>query len=336
MPADGGTAGDAPEQQQCPDLEMADEGGCKLTAPKPVGADAEASTADPLSEGSPTAGSTGSTQSTDAPPSTESMDFTAEPPRPLKESVIVQALRHLDAFEVFSKGRFSHWAPVTMPGLCGHPGPSGKLCNNNAGDCQTHLRREQQLMASEDRLSGIAERGFCGVPLRDGKRCEEVKGKCATHSEAWHLQREFAAMKSEDDASCVADKGICGVMPRAGGAPCAKPKGRCPIHAEGEERCRSALDDDPCAQCRNYRRGGSDFCEFHQDRPNLNLALREFFADRMGELVTEDALRAWDKSRFRDAARALDIYDFSRYITRAAKSCGFAIDCQTGKVGKLP
>ena len=48
-----------------------------------------------------------------------------------------------------------------MPGLCGHPtGPSGKLCNNNAGDCRTHLRREQQLMACEDRSSGIAGRGF--------------------------------------------------------------------------------------------------------------------------------------------------------------------------------
>ena len=221
--------------------------------------------------------------------------------------------------------------------LCGHPaGPSGKLCTNNAGDCLTHLRRELAFMASEDRLSGIAERGFCGVPGRDGKRCEEAKGKCTTHTEAWHLQRELAAMKSEDDASYIADRGICGVAPRSGGVPCGMPKGRCPTHAEGDEQCRSALDDDKGARCRNYRRGSPDFCEFHQDRPNFCLALTEFFAEREGELLTEDALRAWDRSRFPDAVQALAVYDFSRYTTRAAKNCGFAFDCQTGKVGKLP
>ncbi len=324
-PAGGGAAGGAPEQsptepeqlglqeRRLPDLEMADGGGCKRTALEPVGVDAEASTADTLSEGTPGSPTAGSADSTGTP-------------RSPKESVIVHALRHLDAFEVFSKKRFSHWAPVTMPGLCGHPtGPSGKLCNDNAGDCLTHLRRELDLMASEDRLSGIAERGFCGVPGRDGKRCEKARGYCDIHTEAWHEQRELAAMKSEDDASCVADRGICGVTPRAGGAPCGKPKGRCPTHAEGDEQCRSALDDDPGARCRKYRRGSSDFCEFHQDRPNFCLALTKFFAEREGELLTEDALRAWDRSRFPDAVQALDVYDFQRYIAGRAKACGFQL-----------
>ena len=89
-------------------------------------------------------------------------------------------------------------------------------------------------------------------------------------------------------------------------------------------------------RCRNYRGGSSDFCEFHQDRPDFCLALKGFFADREGELLTEDALRAWDRSRFPDAVQALAVYDFSRYTTRAAKNCGFVFDCQTGKVGKLP
>ena len=68
-----------------------------------------------------------------------------------------------------------------------------------------------------------------------------------------------------------------------------------------------------------------DFCEFHQDRPNFCLALTKFFAEREGELLTEDALRAWDRSRFPDAVQALDVYDFQRYIAGRAKACGFQL-----------
>ena len=84
---------------------MAD-GSCKPTALEPVGVDAVASTVDTLSGGSPGSPS-GSTSSAGTQP-TESMDLPAEPPRPLKESVIDPALNHLDAVAVFSKGRFSH------------------------------------------------------------------------------------------------------------------------------------------------------------------------------------------------------------------------------------
>ena len=143
-------------------------------------------------------------------------------------------------------------------------------------------------------------------------------------------------MKAEDDASYVADRGMCGVTPRAGGLPCSKPKGRCPIHAEGDKQCQSALDDEPDARCRHYRRGSSAFCDFHQDRPNFCLALKGFFAEHAGKLVTEDALRAWDRSRFPGADRELTVYDFPRYITRAAQNCGFAVDSQTGRVGPPP
>jgi len=50
---------------------------------------------------------------------------TAEAPRPPKASVIDARLRHTDAVEVFcSTGKgaeeFSHWAPLTVWGLCGH------------------------------------------------------------------------------------------------------------------------------------------------------------------------------------------------------------------------
>ena len=85
--------------------------------------------------------------------------------RPPKASAIDPQLRQFDAVEVFdAMGKFKHWAPLTLEGLCGHPCNDGKLCNSNAGKCSKHRQRELFLMAREDERAAIMERGVCGVP----------------------------------------------------------------------------------------------------------------------------------------------------------------------------
>ncbi len=175
-----------------------------------------------------------------------------EAARPPKESAVDPKLRHTDAAEVFdAKGRFSHWAPLTVEGLCGHPCPDGKLCSGNAGDCLSHRRRERTLMEREDERAAVVEHGHCGVPLGPGGACEKPRGRCGIHTDEWHRKRELRAMRAEDDASCAADRGLCGVLPRCGGGQCDKPRGRCPNHAEEKARCQSTLDSDPRERCWN-------------------------------------------------------------------------------------
>ena len=137
-------------------------------------------------------------------------------------------------------------------------------------------------------------------------------------------------MRSEDDASCVAERGRCGVVPRGGGRPCEKPKGRCKYHAHESVRCKSALEGDPGAHCWNYRTDGSDFCENHQDRPNFCQALKEFFRECMGGPITEEAFNSWEKRRFPNAAlEFVPIYSFPDWISKKAVVCGFETEGQT-------
>ena len=210
---------------------------------------------------------------------TDASDASTEDPRPAKESVIDNLLRHVDAVAVHdTKGRFLRWAPVTMSELCGHPmPPRNKLCNQNAGDCAIH------------------------------RRCE------------------IRVMEREEDAACIADRGYCGAIPRNGRNPCDRPKGRCPYHAEERVQCRSAKDLDAGARCWNTRLGASEFCEWHKERPDRCLKMKELFQERDGKPVTEDVFRAWDKVRFPGVA-VLPIDDFPSFISGCAKACGFEID----------
>ena len=150
-------------------------------------------------------------------------------------------------------------------------------------------------MESEDLRAAIIAHGMCGVPVRDGGSCEQVKDHCTVHTEAWHATRELASMWSEDPR--------CGVTPRRCGNPCEHIRGNCPYHAVESVRCTSVLEDDPCARCWNHRWDGSDFCENHQDRPNLWLALKEFFRERESKPITEEDFRAWEKTHFPNAAQ---------------------------------
>ena len=126
--------------------------------------------------------------------------------------------------EVFdAKGKFKHWAPLMIEGLCGHPCNDGKLCNSNAGKCSKHRQRELFLMAREDERAVIMERGVCGVPEAGGGPCQQPRGQCSIHTASWHQKRELRAMRAEDDASCIADRGRCGVVPRGAATPAVAP-----------------------------------------------------------------------------------------------------------------
>ena len=84
--------------------------------------------------------------------------------------------------------------------------------------------------------------------------------------------------------------------------------------------------------CRNYREDGSDFCAKHQDRPNFCLALKDFFRERTGKLVTEEDFRAWENARFPKAAQEFNpVYNFPDWISNRAVVCGFEIEGQTCK-----
>ena len=219
----------------------------------------------------------------------QSRDNTEEPmtgsvgdhgPLPPKASAIKPKLRHTDAVEVFdAKGEFEHWAPLTLDGLCGHPGKDGKLCNNTAGDCCIHLRSELSRMAREDERAAVMARGPCGVPGRDGP-CGKPRGRCEVHTEAWHLSREQRAMQTEDTSSCLVDRGQCGVVTKLSGEPCRKPKGRCLSHAEEKERCLSSLDSDPRQRCWKRKAEGSCFCDQHQDYPNYSKVVAKWAAEQ--------------------------------------------------------
>ena len=187
-------------------------------------------------------------------------------------------------------------------------------------------------MEGEELRAATLAHGTCDVPVRNGRSCDQVRGRCTVHTQAWRQARECVAMQSEDDASCVAERGRCGVALRGGGRPCEKPKGRCKYHAAEEVRCKSALEDDPCARCRNYRKEGSDFCDKHQDRPDFCLALQEFFRECMGGPITEEAFNSWEKRRFPKATQDFGpIHNFPGWASKKAVVCGFEIEGQTCK-----
>ncbi len=238
-------------------------------------------------------------------------------PRPPKASVIDPKLRHIDAVEVFdAKGAFSHWAPLTLEGLCGHPCSDGKLCNNNAGDCRAHQRSELARMAREDEQTTLVERGPCGV-LGRGGACEKPRGRCGVHTEAWHLEREQRAMQTEDAASCLADRGQCGVIPRTGGEPCGKPKGRCHIHAEEGVRCESSFDSDPRERCWNRKAEGSCFCSQHQDYPNYSKTVAKWAAEQSQKNgpPDEESFRAFLRAAYPDAPyEQPPAHDFQKFV----------------------
>ena len=238
-------------------------------------------------------------------------------PRQPKESAVDIKLRHIDAVEVMDvKGRFSHWAPLTVEGLCGHPCSDGKLCNNNAGDCFVHRQREKTFMGREDECSAILGRGLCGVPLGKEGFCQKALGRCKIHTEDWDLRRELCAMRAEDDISCIADRGRCGVVPRGGGDRCDYPRGRCPRHAEEKERCQSALDCDPQERCWNHRAEGSRFCQKHADYPDLSVAVQRWVAERQrkGVPLDEEEFMAYVRAGYPDASyQQPKIHDFQKF-----------------------
>ena len=252
---------------------------------------------------------------------------TAEAPRPPKASVIDARLRHTDAVEVFrSTGKgaeeFSHWAPLTMWGLCGHTCSNNKLCNNNAGDCGAHSRREKDLMECEDSRSTIVERGVCGVPEAGGGPCQKPQGQCSIHGAGWHQKRELCAMREEDDVSCIADRGRCGVLPRRGGDACGHPRTRCPHHASEQGRCHSMVDADPTARCLKYRAGGSRFCNKHADFPDFSVVAQRWVREhqRTGlPLEEEELFMAHVRAVYPDASYQLPkIHDFQKFVAAFA------------------
>ena len=82
-------------------------------------------------------------------------------------------------------------------------------------------------------------------------------------------------MQMEDDASRTADRGRCGVVPRSGGSPYDKPRGRCPNHAEEKARCKSSIDSDPNERCWKRRAESSRFCKQHADYPNHSVKVQQ-------------------------------------------------------------
>ena len=111
----------------------------------------------------------------------------AASPRPPRASAINHKLGHTDAIEVHDvQGKFSHWAPLTVEGLCGHPDADGKLCRANAESCSKHLQRERSLMECEDERAAVMERGVCGAPLGPDSVCQRPKGRCSAHTAKWH------------------------------------------------------------------------------------------------------------------------------------------------------
>ncbi len=150
-------------------------------------------------------------------------------------------------------------------------------------------------MEREDARAAVAEHWPCGVPLGHSRTCKTPRGKCGIHTEEWHIQRERRAMQAEDDASCIADdaRGYCGTVPRAGGAPCKNPRGRCPHHAEENARCNSALDADPTARCWNRRVGRPDFCEYHVDYPDCSVTVKRRVQTRQQAGPPMDEARPW-------------------------------------------
>ena len=216
---------------------------------------------------------------------------------------------------------FSHWAPRTVWGLCGHACSDGKLCNNNAGSCGAHSRREEELMACEDSRSTTVERGVCGVPEAGGGTCQKPWGQCSIHTAAWHQKRELGAMRAEDDASCIADRGRCGVLPRGGGDACGHPRTRCPHHAVEQERCQSTFDRDPNERCRSCRAEGSRYCTQHADYPNYSLTVQQWVLDRQqhGLALNEEDFIAHIRARYPGASYQLPrCHDFQKCASHFA------------------
>ena len=138
-------------------------------------------------------------------------------------------------------------------------------------------------------------------------------------------------MQAEDDASCIADdaRGYCGTVPRAGGAPCKNPRGRCPHHAEENARCKSALDADPTARCWNRRVGRTDFCEYHVDYPDYSVRAKKWVEKRRQHdlLIDQGEFEEWLRAEYPQASAPQPrVHDFQK----------FACYCLDGqKVSKL-
>ena len=229
-------------------------------------------------------------------------------------------------------GKFKHWAPLTLEGLCGHPCNDGKLCNSNAGKCSKHRQRELFLMAREDERAVIMERGVCGVPEAGGGPCQQPWGQCSIHMASWHQKRELRAMRAEDDASCIADRGRCGVVPRGGGDACGRPRTRCPHHAAEHERCHSMVDDDPSERCRSRRAEGSNYCAKHADYPNYSMTVQRWVVDRRqhGFAFDEEDFMAHIRAKYPGASfQQPRCHDFQKYVGHFANLGAAAERCRS-------
>ena len=111
-----------------------------------------------------------------------------------------------------------------------------------------------------------------------------------------------------------------------------------PRHARSQNAFASQRNQ-VSLRCWRHRRDGSDFCEYHQDRPNFCEALKEFFRECTGGRVTEEAFNSWEKRRFPKAALEFGpIYNFDHWISKKAAMCGVEIHdgqvCSKGQGGE--
>lgn len=100
-------------------------------------------------------------------------------------------------------------------------------------------------------------------------------------------------------------------------------------------RCVSVLDGDRSKQCSRRKLQGSDFCAYHQDRPNFATRIDEFFkeCEQSAAPVTEQGFYSWVGVTFPFAKQAFSpIDDFPKFINCKAKSAGYSVDIPTGLV----
>ena len=175
-----------------------------------------------------------------------------------------------------------------------------------------------------------------GVPLGQGGACQRPKGRFSVRTPDWHQKRELRSMQAEDDASRIADRGRCGVVPRGGGQQCKHPKSRCPKHAAEQERCQSALDNDPRERCWKHRAEKSCFCTLHADYPNYSKTVQRWAADRQqrGLSFDEEQFTAHIRAEYPNASyQQPKIYDFQKY---AASLAGAAAERPRSRSPKRP
>ena len=90
-------------------------------------------------------------------------------------------------------------------------------------------------------------------------------------------------------------------------------------------RCDSVLDGDSSQRCSCRKVQGSEFCVYHQDRPNFAIRIGEYFEERKQAAtpVTEESFYSWVKRAFPHAKHDFSpIHDFPKFMASKAGSRG--------------